>query len=74
MMSEKKWKELFADKLELCIKVNGGMTISQIAKHVGVSRYTVYRWLNAESVPSAYLIYKLSKLFCVTPGYFIGSV
>lgn len=70
MMSETKWKEQFAEKLNICIKTNGGMTIPQIAKHVGVNRATIYRWLNGESIPSSYHIYKLSKLFHVHTGYF----
>lgn len=71
MMSEKKWKEVFGQKLEECIKCGDtGLTIPQIAKHVGVNRASIYRWLNGESIPTGYHIYKLSKLFHVTTGYF----
>ena len=70
-MSEKKWKKQFAEKLDKCIKSDtNGLTIPQIAKHVGVNRASIYRWLNGESIPTGYHIYKLSKLFHVHTGYF----
>lgn len=74
-MSEKEWRKQFAEKFGLCIKLHEvELSIQEIAKYLGVHKTTVYRYLNGSLTPSGYTIHKLSKLFHMSPAYFIGSV
>ena len=66
-------KELFllADKIQL-LRENIGMTQSEFAKSLGLSRSGVNAWEMGLSIPSTQYIVELAKLFKVSADYLLG--
>lgn len=51
-------------KLSLeALRVNAGMTQSDVADRLGVSRQTVMKWERGEMEPKELVIYALAKLY-----------
>lgn len=40
-----------------------GLSVSQVAEHMGVSERTIYSWERGERVPSIYDLYKLMAYY-----------
>lgn len=70
MFSEEEWKKAFGKKLHFAIKMSG-MSIREFSKRVGVSRPTMYRYINGEIAPSGYIVFLISNILRLTPNYFI---
>lgn len=45
------------------LRVNAGMTQSDVADRLGVSRHTVMKWERGDLEPKELVIYALAKLF-----------
>jgi len=47
-------------------------SVTDVAKHLGISRNSVYTWLNGSRLPSLYVIYDLAGYFKVSIDYLLG--
>ena len=61
----------FADRLKM-IRENAGMTQSQLAKNLHLTRSAVNGWEMGLSVPSTQCIVELAKLFNISTDYLLG--
>ncbi len=64
MINEEQVKEYFAEKLAE-LRKNKGMTQLQLAESLNYSNKAVSKWERGESIPDAYTLLKISKLFSV---------
>ncbi len=66
-------KELFslADRLRL-LREERGLTQSELARQLGLSRSSVNGWESGLAVPSTSMIIELAKIFHVTTDYLLG--
>ena len=66
-------KELFllADKIRL-LRENSGMTQSELAKSLGLSRSGVNAWEMGLSTPTTHYVVELAKIFHVSTDYLLG--
>ncbi|MBS5343808.1 MAG: helix-turn-helix transcriptional regulator [Clostridium sp.] len=66
-------KELFtlADKIK-ALRIRKGMTQSEVARLLGLSRSGVNAWEMGLSVPSTQYIVELAKVFDISTDYLLG--
>lgn len=64
MINEEQVKEYFAEKLAE-LRKSKGMTQLQLAESLNYSDKAVSKWERGESIPDAYTLLKISKLFSV---------
>ena len=66
-------KELFtlADRIK-ALRIRTGMTQSEVARLLGLSRSGVNAWEMGLSVPSTQYIVELAKVFDITTDYLLG--
>ena len=66
-------KELFSlsDRIKL-LREHTGLTQSEVARQLGISRSGVNAWEMGLSVPSTQYIVELAKLFKVSTDYLLG--
>ena len=50
--------------------INAGMTVEDLARHLGVTRKTVYNWMAHGSIPQSKLV-KMSELFNCSIDYLL---
>mgnify|MGYP002627407892 CR=1 FL=1 len=62
---------LFADKIKL-MREQLGITQSDLAKQLGLTRSSVNSWEMGLSVPSTQYIIELAKLFGISTDYLLG--
>ena len=63
-MSELEFIDIFADNLKYSIE-KSGKSISDIARDAKISKYTIYRYLKKERIPSITAVVNLSiALLC----------
>ena len=43
-----------------------GLSVTELAKRVGVSRTTLYKWINKTSMPTLKELFKLSDVLSIT--------
>ena len=60
-----------ADRIKT-LRERGGMTQSQLARRLGISRSAVNSWEMALSTPSSIYLVELSKIFGVTTDYLLS--
>ena len=62
----------FSDKLEACYKAKN-YDRTHFAKEIGIPESTMRNWIRSGFVPSADIVYKISKFFGVPMEYFIDG-
>lgn len=66
-MTEQEWREEFAHRLRVIARNKGYYFQKEWAELFGVSENTVSRYRTCETVPDAYMIYKIANaLGCTT--------
>ena len=62
-MPEERWRRIFSIRLKQKMD-EFEISYIALAELVGVHRSTIYRWTNCEITPDAYVIVRLSRIFC----------
>ncbi|MBO7518339.1 MAG: helix-turn-helix transcriptional regulator [Methanobrevibacter sp.] len=62
----------FVSRLELCCKEKG-LTRTSFAKDFGIPESTIRNWIRNGNMPSAEIVYNMSKYFNVPMEYLIGG-
>ena len=62
---------MIAEKIKF-LRTNAGITQTQLAKQLGVTRSGVNAWEMGISIPSTQYIVELAKLFKVSTDYLLG--
>lgn len=62
-------KDLFSEQLRKCLE-NSNITMTELAKKIGVSQATVSDWCNGKKAPRFDKIEQLAKFFNVPATYF----
>lgn len=50
-----------------------GITITALGRRMGVSRQTIYHWINKRYSPTAKQIIQLSKIFGISPNKILND-
>lgn len=64
-------KYAFADKIKE-LREERGLSINRLAKEVGVSATTVFRWEHSQADITGENLFALAKFFGVTADYLLG--
>lgn len=62
---------MVADRIKM-LRENRGLTQTELAKHLGITRSSVNAWELGISVPSTQYIVELAYLFKVSTDYLLG--
>lgn len=62
---------MVADRIKM-LRENRGLTQTELAKHLGITRSSVNAWELGISVPSTQYIVELAHLFKVSTDYLLG--
>ncbi len=63
---------MYAERIKE-LRLNRGLTQSELGKHLDVSASAVYKWETGKAQPDINSITKMCKLFCVSSDYLIGN-
>lgn len=63
---------MVADRIKM-LRENRGLTQTELAKHLGITRSSVNAWELGISVPSTQYIVELAHLFKVSTDYLLGE-
>lgn len=55
------------------LRMNEGLSMRDLAEHLGVTKSRVNMWENSNSIPKATILIQLSKLFDVSIDYLLGN-
>lgn len=67
----KEWRTLFATRLTKMM-ADKNINVPQLSAKSDVAEHSIYYYLNEERVPTMPTVYKLAKVFDVSPAYLLG--
>jgi len=63
--------KIFCERLK-ALRLEKQITITQLAKEIGVSKLSIFRWENGKSMPNILILLKLAKFFKISSNYLVG--
>lgn len=63
--------KIFAERLK-DLREENNLTLTDLAKEIGVSHVAIFRWENLERTPNIEALFSVAKYFNVTTDYLLG--